>query len=88
VVNDAGREFRGRAAIRSWSDRDIFEALVTLEIVSVSERGDKAVVTTQVDGNCDRTGLPDPVMIDHEFMIAHEQIVALTCRPAGEKVGD
>ena len=30
VVNDVGRELRGRAAIKAWSDREIFDVRVTL----------------------------------------------------------
>ena len=39
VVNDAGREFRGRAAIKAWSDREIFDAQVTLEVISFADKG-------------------------------------------------
>src|SRR5258707_14347366 len=67
VVNDAGREFRGRAAIKAWSDREIFDAQVTLEVLNAVDRDGETVVTTKVDGNFDRTGLPDPVIIDHHI---------------------
>jgi hypothetical protein len=82
VVNDAGREFRGRAAIKAWSDREIFDAQVTLEVIDVAERDRETVVTTKVDGNFDRTGLPDPVIINHHIKVESGKIVALTCRLA------
>jgi hypothetical protein len=84
VVNDAGREFRGLAAIKAWSDREIFDAQVTLEVIDVLERDGATVVTTKVDGNFDRTGLPDPVIIDHHITAEGDKIVGLTCRLAGE----
>ncbi len=31
----SGREFRGPAAIQEWSDREIFDAQVTLEFIDV-----------------------------------------------------
>ena len=58
VVNDAGREFRGSAAIGEWSRHEIMDAKVTLEVLAVAEREDEVTITTKVDGNFDRTGLP------------------------------
>ena len=81
-VDDAGREFRGTTAIREWSDREIFGAQVTLEVLEVTERDGDTVVRTKVDGNFDRTGLPDPVIIDHHFTLEDGRIVGLTCRLA------
>ena len=83
IVNDVGREFRGRAAIKEWSDREIFAARVTLEVLNVADRDGETVVATKVDGNFDRTGLPDPVIIDHHIRVEGYQIVGLTCRQAG-----
>lgn len=85
VVNDAGREFRGRAAIKAWSDREIFEAQVTLEVLDVADRDDETLITTKVEGNFDRTGLPDPLIINHHITVECDKIVGLTCRLAGEK---
>jgi hypothetical protein len=87
VVNDVGREFRGPAAIKAWSDREIFDAQVTLEVIGVDNRDGQAVVTTKVDGNFDRTGLPDPVIIDHQIRVESGKIVGLTCRLAGQEPG-
>jgi hypothetical protein len=84
LVNDAGRTFRGIAAIKAWSDREIFDAQVTLEVLDVADRGGETVVTTKVDGNFDRTGLPDPVVINHQITVEGGKIVGLTCRLAGE----
>jgi hypothetical protein len=80
IVNDAGREFRGLDAIKAWSDREIFGAQVTLEVIDTSERDDVTVLTTKVDGNFDRTGLPNPVIISHRFKVADGKIVGLTCQ--------
>jgi hypothetical protein len=85
VVNDAGREFRGRAAIKTWSDREIFDAQVTLAVIAAVDRGGQAIVTTKVDGNFDRTGLPDPVVINHHIKVVGGKIAELTCRLAGQE---
>ena len=87
VVNDAGRTFRGRAAIKAWSDHEIMDAQVTLEVLGVADRDGETVVTTKVDGNFDRTGLPDPLIINHHLTVEVDKIVRLTCRLAGEKPG-
>ena len=85
VVNDVGREFRGSAAIKGWSDREIFAPRVTLEIIDAADHDGETVVTTIVDGNFDRTGLPDPVIINHHLRAEGGKIIALTCRLAGER---
>jgi hypothetical protein len=83
VVNDVGREFRGAAAIKDWSEREVFGPRVTLDVIGVADRAGETVVTTRVDGNFDRTGLPDPVVINHHIIAEGGKIVALTCRLAG-----
>ena len=85
IVDDAGREFRGTAAIKERSDREIFDARVTLEVLNVSEHDGAAVIMTKVDGNFARTGLPDPVVINHHIAAESGKIVGLTCRLAGER---
>jgi hypothetical protein len=85
VVNDVGREFRGPAAIKAWSDREIFDARVSLEVNDVADRDGETVITAKVDGNFDRTGLPDPLILSHHIKVAGDQIVGLTCRLAGDE---
>src|SRR5262245_39212266 len=84
VVNDAGREVRGTAAIKDWSDREIFAAHVTLDVLAVADQDGETVLTTRVDGNFDRTGLPDPLIINHHIAAEDGKIVGLTCRLVGE----
>src|SRR5205823_2566589 len=84
VVDDAGREFRGLAAIQDWSNREIFGARVTLDVLDVAERDGQTVITTKVDGTFDRTGLPDPVIINHHIKSEGNKITSLTCRLAAQ----
>ena len=82
VVKDVGREFRGIAAIKEWADHEIFAVNVRLDVMEVIERDGQTIVTVKIDGTFDRTGLPDPLLMDHCFTIAGGKIVALTCRLA------
>ena len=84
-MDDAGRVFRGQDAIQAWSDREIFDALVTLDVIDASQRDGETVITTKVDGNFDRTGLPDPVIINHHVKVDGDKIIGLTCRLAGQR---
>jgi hypothetical protein len=51
VVDDWGREFRGREEIRGWSDREFIGARVSLEVTEVVQRDDDNVITAQVGGD-------------------------------------
>ena len=84
VVKDVGREFRGISAIKEWASQEIFAVNVTLDVIEAVQRDGETIVTVQIDGTFDRTGLPDPLLMDHSFTVAGDTITALTCRLAGE----
>lgn len=84
VVDDNHREFRGREAIEAWAKSDIFGANVSLEVLKSFQCDGELVLRTKVDGNFDRTGLPDPVVIDHALQTSSGKIAKLTCRLAEE----
>ncbi|HEY6762793.1 MAG TPA: nuclear transport factor 2 family protein [Baekduia sp.] len=50
VVDDWGREFRGREPIRGWSDAEFIGVDVTLDVTAAAERGGETVVTADVGG--------------------------------------
>ena len=87
VVRDVGREIRGIAAIKEWAKHEIFAVNVTLEVMDAVERDGQAIVTMRIDGTFDRTGLPDPLLMDHCFTVDGDRIKALTCRLAGDEPG-
>ena len=72
------------AAIKEWANREIFAVNVTLDVVNAVERDGQTIVTVKIDGTFDRTGLPDPLLMDHCFTVAGDKIATLTCRLAGE----
>lgn len=79
VVQDNNREIRGLEAISHWARHEIFAVNVSLEIEKATTRGAEFVVTFKIDGTFDRTGLPDPFVMDHGFTLAGDKITSLTC---------
>ena len=85
VVKDVGREFHGGPAIKEWAQREIFAANVSLELIGAVERAGETIVTLKIDGTFDRTGLPDPLLMDLSFVLDGDKITTLTCRLAEQK---
>ncbi len=66
LVNDVSREFWGSDKIRPWLEREITGAKVTMDVVEVIEHHGDIIVRAEIDGEFDKTGLPDPlVLIDN-----------------------
>jgi hypothetical protein len=84
VVSDIGREFRGTAAIKEWSKSEIFDVNVALEVVNLTERDNEIVITVKVDGTFDKSGLPDPLLLDHHFTLDGDRIAAFSSQLTGE----
>jgi hypothetical protein len=79
-----GREICGIVEIKEWASQEIFAVNVTLDVMEVAQRGGQTIVTVKIDGTFDRTGLPDPLLMDHCFTIAADKISVLTCRLAAK----
>jgi hypothetical protein len=77
VVVDVNRELRGLDAITAWAGADIFEAHVRFDVVDVTQRPGRTIVRVKIDGTFDRTGLPDPLVMNHEFTVAEGKITEL-----------
>ena len=77
VVVDVNRELRGLDAITAWACTDIFGAHVHFDVLNVTERQGRTIVSVKIDGTFDRTGLPDPLVMSHEFKVAHGKITEL-----------
>src|SRR4029434_5623909 len=84
VITDEGQAYRGLAAIKKWSDETIISARVTLDAVDLMNGDGKTIVTLRVDGNFDKTGLPDPLLLDFHFTLDTNKIRALDIRFPGE----
>lgn len=77
VVVDVNREMHGLNAITAWASADIFGAQVHFDVLDVTEREGRTSVRVKIDGTFDRTGLPDPLVMTHEYTVAGGKITAL-----------
>lgn len=84
AITDEGHEYHGLRAIKEWNSEKNMGADITLSPVGAVERGGKTILTAEVDGIFDRTGLPDPFLMDLYFTIDENLITALEYRLAGE----
>jgi hypothetical protein len=77
LVNDQLCEYWGKFAIREWAERDVIGHHLTMHVVKVVEHYGHAVVTANVDGDYDKRGLPDPLVLTFYFSADRDKIVQL-----------
>jgi hypothetical protein len=76
-VNDARREFRGKAAIRRWLEREMIGDSVTIEVTEILDHYGDTIVRGRYEGTFDRTNLPDEFTMSNYFSVRDGQIVSL-----------
>ena len=76
-VNDAHREINGQDAIRRWVAKEMVGDKVTLDVQEVIEHHGDVIVRAVYDGNYDKTGLPDPLIMSNYFGVRDGRIVSL-----------
>ncbi len=84
VISDEGHQYQGIRAIKEWNAEKNIGAEITLRPVEVTERNGRTILTAEVDGNFDKTGLADPFLMDLYFAIDKNLITALEYRLAGK----
>ena len=77
LVNDQLRDYWGKAAIRCWAERDIIGERLTIAVTEVAKHYDNFIVTADIDGNFDRRGLPDPLVLAFYFTLHNDLIIQL-----------
>jgi len=80
VLKDEGQEYHGIEAIRKWSDEKLIGANVAFDIKDIKNWGDRSIVTAKVDGDFDKTGLPDPFVMELHFGTLGSKIEYLSFR--------
>jgi hypothetical protein len=86
LVNDQLRDYWGEMAIRSWAERDIIGERLTIAVTKIVSHYGNFVVTANVDGNFDKRGLPDPLVLAFYFTPYDELIVQLIILRNGRDV--
>jgi|SRR5687768_15981298 len=77
VLTDEGQEYHGISAIKKWSDEKLIGANVTFDITDITVGGEVILVTAEVDGDFDKTGLPDPFVMVLHFVTSSSKIKRL-----------
>jgi hypothetical protein len=72
LVNDARREFWGKDAIRPWVEGEIIGDKVTIEVAGAVQHDGLTIVQGVYDGEYDKTGLPDPLILTHYMTVAED----------------
>jgi SnoaL-like domain len=80
VISDEGHDYHGIAAIKEWTDEKVIGGNVTLKPIKTLKRNGNIIVTAQIDGNFDKTGLPDPFQMDFHFTIDSNKVTELSIR--------
>jgi hypothetical protein len=77
LVNDASREFWGSDRIGTFVAKEFVGDRVTLEPIELVRNADMWCVRCRYDGDYDKTGLPDPLVMTNYFRIRDGKIVTL-----------
>jgi hypothetical protein len=77
LVNDQLRDYWGKQAIKEWAACDIIGERLTMQVVKIVEHYGHFIVTANIDGNYDKRGLPDPLVLAFYFSAHGDQIVQL-----------
>jgi hypothetical protein len=71
LVVDELQEYWNRQAIADWVSRLVVAPRLSLDVRSAIYNGDHTVVRAAVDGDFDKRGLPEPLIVSFYFS-AHE----------------
>jgi hypothetical protein len=77
LVNDQLRDYWGKPAITEWAKRDIIGDRLMINVTKVINHYGNFIVTANVDGDYDKRGLPDPLVLAFYFTAQSDLIVQL-----------
>jgi limonene-1,2-epoxide hydrolase len=77
LVNDNHREFWGTDQIRAWVAAEMVGDHVTIAPVEAIEHHGMTIVRGRYDGDYDKTGLPDELILTNYFEVENDRIVSL-----------
>jgi hypothetical protein len=77
LVNDQLRDYWGKPAIAEWAAREIIGDRMTMAVVKIVEHYGSVIITANVDGDYDKRGLPEPLVLAFCFSALGDKIVQL-----------
>jgi hypothetical protein len=77
LVNDNHREFWGADRIRDWVAAEMVGDHVTIAPVQAFEHHGMAIVRGRYDGDYDKAGLPDELIMTNYFTVDNDRIASL-----------
>jgi hypothetical protein len=77
LVNDFSREFWGHEHIRAFVAKEFAGDHVTIELVEVVDNAGMWCLRCRYDGDYDKTGLPDPLIMTNYIRVRDGKIVTL-----------
>jgi hypothetical protein len=77
LVNDFSREFWGRERIRAFVAKELAGDHVTMEPLETIENAGMWCVRCRYEGDYDKTGLPDPLIMTNYIRVRDGKIVTL-----------
>src|ERR1700737_458385 len=77
AVGNDRRGCWGKDATRAWLDREISGGKVTTSPPATAEHYGEVIVHAVTDGEYDKTGLPDPLVLTYYFTVRGDRIVRL-----------
>ncbi len=77
LVNDNHREFWGRDAIKRWVQDEMVGDHVTIDPVETIGHRGTTIVRGRYDGDYDKAGLPEPLIMSNYFTVSDGRIDAL-----------
>jgi hypothetical protein len=77
LVNDQLTDYWGKEAIAAWAACDIIGARLTLKVVKAVQHYGNSIVTAHVDGQFDKRGLPEPLVLAFYFSSHDDKITQL-----------
>jgi ketosteroid isomerase-like protein len=78
IVLDEGQKRYGKNAIKKWSNENQFAVNVKLEPKRAKHASNEIIITCKIDGDFDKNGLSDPILLDFHFCIRDDKIVELS----------
>ncbi|MFM0314077.1 nuclear transport factor 2 family protein [Paraburkholderia nemoris] len=76
-VNDQLRDFWGKDAIADWIRREIAGERFSMDVIEARLHFDDLILSAEVGGDFDKTGLPSPLILNFIFSFFDEKIVRL-----------